>query len=143
MVRVVLDTTILVSAFLKPVSGGASFDLLRLAHEGAFELVLSTAILEETARVLLTANHLRQRYKYPDSAAAEFCSNLARLGRIVSRIPNIRVVRDPNDDAILACAIAAKARYLVSRDHDLISLTRYHGVEIVTPEALHALLRAG
>jgi predicted nucleic acid-binding protein len=40
MPSAVLDTTVLVSAFIRPQKGGVSFDLLELAHEGAFELYL-------------------------------------------------------------------------------------------------------
>ncbi|MGI8567785.1 MAG: PIN domain-containing protein [Methylocella sp.] len=53
MSKAVLDTTILVSALLNFVTGGA-LHLLRFAAEGKFELYLSDDILEETARVLLT-----------------------------------------------------------------------------------------
>jgi predicted nucleic acid-binding protein len=53
----------------------------------------------------------------------------------------MRVVRDPNDDAILATAIAARADYLVSRDKDLLSLGEYDGIKIVSPEAFLQVLR--
>jgi predicted nucleic acid-binding protein len=53
MRRVVIDATVLVSAFLKARSGGASFDLLSLCEEGRLELYLSDEILAETADVLL------------------------------------------------------------------------------------------
>ena len=60
MAKVVIDTTVLVSAFLKPVSGGASYDLLRLAETAALDLYFSEDILEEMTDVLLS-NRLRQR----------------------------------------------------------------------------------
>jgi uncharacterized protein len=41
--------------------------------------------------------------------------------------------RDPEDDPYLACAIAAKARFIISRDPDLLSLGKPFGVSIVTP----------
>jgi uncharacterized protein len=47
------------------------------------------------------------------------------------------VCRDPDDDAVLALAIAAKADFIVSGDRDLLSLKSYQGIPIVTPaEAL-------
>jgi predicted nucleic acid-binding protein len=48
MPKAVLDTTVLVSAFLKANPGGASFDLLQNAHQGAYELFISNDILDET-----------------------------------------------------------------------------------------------
>ena len=71
MVKVVLDTTVLVSAFLRFAQGGVSSELLRFASEGRFELYLSKGILEEVRRVLLSRRHLRDRYRYPDAAALE------------------------------------------------------------------------
>ena len=53
MLKAVLDTTVLVSAFLRHQPGGASFDLLTLADAGAFEFYLSD---EECAE----ANRLRR-----------------------------------------------------------------------------------
>jgi len=142
MPKVVLDTTVLVSALLNPVEGGASYDLLRQADEGSFELILSDDILEETAQVLLTGKRLRQRYRYADEDVVEYCREPARFAaEVLSDVPEIRVVRDPNDDMILACAIASDADVLVSRDKDLLSLGSYEGVAILTPEDFLGMLR--
>lgn len=141
MISAVIDTTVLVSAFLRPVSGGAAFELLRHAKQQDFQLFLSDDILEETAGVLLSRGHIRKRYDYPDAAAIEFCQSLADLAQIVSNVPDINVVRDPNDDMIIACAIAAAAQYLVSRDKDLLALSEHEGVKVITPEKFLAVLR--
>jgi putative PIN family toxin of toxin-antitoxin system len=134
MASAVFDTTVLVSAFLRPQPGGPSFDLLRLAHEGAFELYLSNDILEETARVLLQSARIRRRYAYPDDAVVEYCRALTGLAIVVTKVPTIRVVRDPNDDMILAAALAAKAEYLVTRDDDLRSLGTHKKITILAPK---------
>src|SRR5262249_53581319 len=42
------------------------------------------------------------------------------------------VCRDPNDDAILECAVLANATLIVTGDHDLLELGRYGDVRIVT-----------
>ena len=42
---------------------------------------------------------------------------------------------------IVACAVAASADYVVSRDDDLLSLESYKGIIIITPEAFMAVLR--
>jgi putative PIN family toxin of toxin-antitoxin system len=140
MPRVVLDTTILVSAFLRAVPGGAAFDLLQRAHERIYDLVLSDGILTETKHVL-ERTRLRDRYGYVDAAILQYHNDLSQLATVVQNVPDIRVVRDPNDDMILACAIAGGADYLVSRDDDLLSLHNYDGIEIVTPEEFLRVLR--
>ena len=141
MSKAVFDTTILVSALLNFVTGGVSHDLLHFAAEGKFELYLSDDILEETARVLLTGERIRKHYAYTDDDVVGYCRHLTALASIVSAVPEVRVVRDPNDDMIVACAIAAGADYVVTRDKDMLSLGRYEGVGFVNPEAFLQILR--
>src|SRR5687767_6372130 len=61
----VLDSTVLVSAFLTP--GGAADALVDQAKAGRITGVVAEDILAETARVLLTAERIRQRYPYTDA----------------------------------------------------------------------------
>lgn len=49
--------------------------------------------------------------------------------------------RDPKDDPFLACALAARAKYLVTRDRDLLVLKKPFGIEVVTPATFLAWLR--
>lgn len=51
------------------------------------------------------------------------------------------VCRDPDDDAILATALAARADLLVTGDKDLLVLGSYEGIPIVTPAECLARLR--
>jgi uncharacterized protein len=140
MPKAVLDSTVLVSAFLAPQ--GVSSKLLDHAVRGAFQLYLTEAILQETHTVLLTRKHLRSRYTYTDEQVNEFCMLLrgfAHLTTLPSSIPPIS--RDPNDDMVLACAAVSQAAYLVARDKDLLILQRYQETEIVTPEKFIGILR--
>ena len=51
------------------------------------------------------------------------------------------ILQDPDDDAVLACAVTADAAYLVSGDFHLLSLSRYRSVHIVSPRAFLNILR--
>jgi predicted nucleic acid-binding protein len=42
------------------------------------------------------------------------------------------VMTDPDDDDVIAAAIAGRADFVVSGDRDLLSLARFEGVLIVT-----------
>jgi hypothetical protein len=42
------------------------------------------------------------------------------------------VCRDPNDDHVLAAALAADADYIVTGDADLLALRTYQNIQIVT-----------
>jgi putative PIN family toxin of toxin-antitoxin system len=49
--------------------------------------------------------------------------------------------RDPKDDPFLACAVAAKAKYLVTNDRDLLVLGKPFGIAMITPAELLRILR--
>jgi uncharacterized protein len=135
----VLDSTILVSAFLTP--GGAAVALVDHARAGRIIWAVAEDILAETARVLLTTGRIRQRYPYADADVLDYLQGLRQAALIMSDPPPLSgVVRDPNDDMILACAVAASALYVVTRDHDLLSLGTYESVTIITPKALLTML---
>jgi uncharacterized protein len=137
--RTVLDSTILVSAFLTP--GGAADAVLQAAMDERCTCILADPILEETARRLLDAR-LQRRYGYTASDAAAYDVLLRSAFLRVTDLPSLSgIVRDPNDDMILACAVAASAAYVVTRDNDLLSLASYDGITMITPEAFLALLR--
>jgi putative PIN family toxin of toxin-antitoxin system len=143
MAKAVLDTTVLVSALLNLNPGGVSYELLRLAKQGTLELCISDEIIEETAETLRYPR-LRERFAYSDADIVAYCHDLALTGTIVDNVPTVQVVRDPDDDKIIGCAIAAGADYLVTRDKDLLSLGAYEGITVITPEAfMHVLRKQG
>jgi putative PIN family toxin of toxin-antitoxin system len=109
MPKAVLGTTVLVSGFLKQIEGGVAYELLLRAKEGAFEQYISESILEELAEVLLRPGRIRRRYRYPDAAVVDFCQGLRRFASLVTDVPEVQIVRDPNDDMIVACGLAARA----------------------------------
>ena len=120
MLNAVVDSTVLVSAFLR--KGGVSDVLLRRAADGAFVLSLSHAIVTETETVLLERERIRRRYPYTNEDVAEFCQMLQRSFPLLTDLPPLTgIVRDPNDDMVLATACAARATYLITRDLDLLS----------------------
>ena len=46
--------------------------------------------------------------------------------------PRLRIARDTPDNRILECAVAARAKYLVTGDAQLLALTRFHSTTIIT-----------
>jgi len=140
MLNAIADSTVLVSAFLR--TEGVSAILLRQAAGGAFTLSLSHEILTETERVLLERDHLRKRYPYANEDVAAFCQTLQRAFPLLTDLPPLSgIVRDPNDDMVIATAQRAQAAYIVTRDKDLLSLQHYEGITMITPEAFIAIVR--
>jgi putative PIN family toxin of toxin-antitoxin system len=142
MIRAVLDSTVLVSAFLGP--GGVSDALLGQAHKGNFTLYLAEDILAETRRILLETERIRSRYAYADDSVERFIQELRDIANLIGSLPPLTgiVERDPNDDMIIACASAASADYIVTRDDDLLSLRAYDSITMVTPEVFMDTLRS-
>jgi putative PIN family toxin of toxin-antitoxin system len=130
-VRIVLDTNVLVSAL---ITKGTPPDLLYQAWDaGTFVLVTSIAQLDELARVL-TYKKLRP-YITQDEADA-LLETIDAAALVVEGLPDIDLSPDPDDNLILATAIAGKADMLVTGDKSgLLELQAVHGIPIVTPKA--------
>lgn len=139
MHKAVFDSTTLVSAFLR--KGGVTAKLLEQAIQGDFELYLADDIIEETREVLMNREHLRRNFSYTNRDVEEYASLLRAFASLVSDLPSVTVCRDPNDDYVIATALAAGASYLVARDKDLLTLATYQDVIMISPEAFMQLLR--
>lgn len=127
MPRVVLDSSVLISAFLTP--RGVCAELLRAADRGAVVLLLSAEILVEVASRLSGKSKLRTRYGYGDEEVQHFCDDLAAAAELVPG--------DPKDDPIVATAIAAEADCLAAGDRrHLVSLGSFQGIAVLTPRQL-------
>lgn len=137
--RIVLDSTVLVSAFL--AANGAANAVIHRARDGIVLVYASEAILDETRKVLAYPR-LVERYRYPEQEVEAFCARVREAVLLVSPLsPFPAICRDPNNDMVLACARAAGVAYLVTRDKDLLVLQQYEGIAIVTPEACLEWLR--
>src|SRR4051794_29791967 len=114
MPRAVLDTSVLVSAFLTP--RGSVVRLLRVPARSQYQLCLSEYILTETAETLLSKTRLRN-YAYEDTDVRDFIRWLMTYAEMIAGLPDLHAVPDdPKDDPIIATAVAAKADYLVTGD---------------------------
>ncbi len=139
MPKAVIDSTVLVSAFLTP--GGVSAQLLHSAKEGVFLVSLSKAILT-AIQYTLAYPHICRHYRYTDEDVADFLNRLRVAAQLATDLPQIAVViRDPNDDMVIAAALQAQASSMVTRDLDLLSLQTYEDITIMTPETCMAILR--
>ena len=108
MIRVVLDTNIIVSAYLN--EDGQPFRVVKLALAGLVKLCASEAILAEYEELL-------RRKSFPLDArrAALFLKKLRAASAIVKPVSGLPVkLDDPDDIIFLECSEAAKANYLVT-----------------------------
>ncbi len=127
MIRAVLDTHVILSALL---FGGRMGGLVRAWQTGRFQLLLSRAILEEILRLLAYA-----KFQLTEGEIREFIEEelIPFAGTVIIRRHPVIRLRDPDDLAVVACALTGRARYLVTGDADLLSLERIRRLEVIRP----------
>lgn len=68
---------------------------------------------------------------------------MRRLAEVIEPPPLPQpVCRDPDDDEVLALAIAAKVELIVSGDNDLLSLRNFEGIPILAPAQAVGVIEA-
>lgn len=127
--RVVFDTNVLIAAALK---GGFSEDILKIASStDLVDLICSEDILDELRKKLI------HRFKWEKIEVDFFVQTIRETCVIVDISEKIeKIIRDPEDNKILECAVSGKANLIVSSDQDLINLKSYRGIGIIHPKTL-------
>lgn len=128
MLRLVADTNTVVSALLWH---GAPHRLLEAAGSEELSFYASRALVNELADVLA-------RRKLAAAVKASGKSVPLLVGQYEQLVELVRpralprpVARDPDDEAVIACALAARADLIISGDQDLLVLKTYRRIRIV------------
>ena len=128
--RLVVDTNVLVSAFLWQGTPGRLIDL---AGEQEVQLFTSRALIDELSEVL-HRKKLAKDVQATGLTPAQMIGRYRRLAQLVTARKLVQQVsRDIDDDTVLACALVAQADLIVSGDGDLLELKAYQGIPIVNP----------
>ena len=125
--RVVLDTNALVSALL---FSGISSKLVSLWQKGLITPLLSREVVDEYLRVLGYP-----KFELSEGEIKELIQEeILPYAEVVTRKIRLRVIqRDPSDNKFIECAVAGRARVIISGDKDLLSLGRYRQIRIQSP----------
>ncbi len=107
MIRVVLDTNIVVSAMLR--SGGLPEAVFNLAVDRNVQLYISQPILAEYEEVLR-----RSRLDIHPDKVTHALAKIREAGLLVTPTTPVTAASDPDDNIFLECAEAASAHYLVT-----------------------------
>lgn len=127
--RIVLDTNTIVSGVIR--AGSPPRQLVDAAKAGVFELVTSQTLPTELLDVL-GRKKFAARLQDAGLTPQAIVDDLRRLALVVSPQAVPRVVpNDPDDDHVLACALAGSADLVVSGDRHLLSLGSHQGISIV------------
>jgi uncharacterized protein len=107
MIRVVLDTNIIVSALLQPTGPPARIFTLVLGD--GLQLCVSAGIYAEYEEVIS-----RPRLQRSQETIASTLQAIREQGFWVRPAQRVRACADPDDDVFLECAQASQADYLVT-----------------------------
>jgi putative PIN family toxin of toxin-antitoxin system len=129
-VRAVIDTNVLLSGL---IWRGTPHILLERLRAGTLGLISSPALIAELAGVIARPKFsamLVRSNTNPERLLAE----VRFLAEIIAPPPlSVQVSRDPDDDAVLALAVAAQPDIIITGDADLLTLRTYANMPIVTP----------
>ena len=124
--KVVLDTNVYISAIL---FGGNCEEILKLANQGLFDVVISKEILDEIKSVL------KGKFYWADKQIVGVIKYIKELASIVNPEVSLRIVKeDPSDNKIIECAVASNTAYIVTGDKNhLLPIKGYKGIKILSP----------
>ena len=134
MIRVVVDTNVFISSFF----GGNPRKIIKLWKSGGITLCLSKPIVNENIEVL------RRLELQDEKELEELLSLFAHGFHIVytAKTPDLHVVEeDPDDDKFIECAVALKAKFVITGDSAVRKIQDYMNIKIVSPTEFLSIFR--
>lgn len=127
--RLVLDTNIVASGLLWD---GTPARLIDAAQAGTIEIYTSRILLAELTRILKRAKFAKA-IETSGVGLEGLVLGYSELAILVQPMPiPPTILADPDDDHVLACALASDAELIVSGDKHLLGLGAFKGIEIIT-----------
>jgi putative PIN family toxin of toxin-antitoxin system len=124
-VRVVCDTNVLVAAL---VAEGLCRDIVK-RRLPAQDLSTSKGLLDELVKTL------RRTFRVEPRDVPFLKAYRERAGLVTPAKLERPVCRDPDDNLVLATAVAAKTHCILTGDDDLLILKSFAGIAILSPRA--------
>ena len=130
MIRAVIDTNIIVSAFFW---GGTPRAVLDAARAKRFQMITAKEMIDELADVISRPKFADRLAQIGDTVDSLLENDYRALVEVVklAEIESI-IVDDPDDDALIACALGGAADYIISGDHHLLDMGEYQGIKMWT-----------
>jgi hypothetical protein len=127
VIRVVLDTNVLVSALLFETTLSRVIDLWQ---GGAIVPVISKDTFQELQTVLAYPKFSLT----PNETRAMLEQEILPFFEVIDVSEEVKgICNDPADDKFISCALSASAEYLVSGDKALTDLKQYKSAKIIKP----------
>ena len=119
--RVILDTNVLLSAFIRVDS--KPYKALQAWLDAAFDLVSSTGQIEEISRA---SRYPRLRQLIGPAEVGWLVNRIRDRALIIERLPSVDLSPDPADNFLLGLAQAGDADFLVTGDKSGLLVIRKH-----------------
>jgi len=134
MLRVVLDTNVLISAI---ISDGKPRELFKKGiSKKQFSIITSDLLLRELEVVLS-----RPKFKTSQDEIHRIILLLIQTAEVVKVKSKLSVVKeDPKDDMVIATAHDGRADMIVSGDSHLLKLGNFKGIKITSVEQMSSYL---
>jgi putative PIN family toxin of toxin-antitoxin system len=137
--KVVFDTNILVAAARS--RQGASFALLAMLPSAQFQLALSVSLYTEWQAVMTRPENL------PPGMTAKDATSFLRYLASIAHLQDVFYLwrprlKDPDDDMVLECAVAAGCRYIVTHNVRAFAGIDSLSVQAIRPADFLALIRS-
>lgn len=121
--RIVNDTNVWLSALYFP---GNEAKIVSLVEDKQATSVTSNFILNELKEKMVF------KFQTPSFAANGTVSYIKSISELVSLKGKDFGVRDPDDNKVLETAVVGKCDFLITGDKDLLTLSQYNKIKIVT-----------
>lgn len=125
MLRVVLDTNVIISAIL---FGGKPREILSLVGKKNIISVTSAPLIAELLDVLV------KKFRFPVAKIRLVEKKIKKLSVLVYPKEHIDRLDDEPDNRVLEAAVEGKCDVIVTGDRELLHLSIYRDIRIVTPE---------
>jgi len=140
MIKVVIDTNILVSALRSDM--GASYALISKIPSQKFQFFISVPLYTEYQDVLTRKEHM---------TGSSTCEEIYAFLRYFCKVAHRRKIfylwrpwlKDPKDDMVLELAVASKSEYIITYNLKDFSNIHKFGIEALTPKQFLSIIREG
>jgi putative PIN family toxin of toxin-antitoxin system len=124
--KVIIDTNIIISAF---GWGGRPLEVVELLEKEKIRNCISEEIFNE---LFVTLSY--SKLSFPIKLQTEILEFVLAHSDFYKPKENLKLTPDPEDNKFIECALIANTKFIITGDKSFLSLKRFRGIKITTPE---------